>query len=236
MDLTTIQTLVGDLTNDPNHDRYSLTQINTELDVTQSAWNAECKILKETTTLTVVDGTRQYAISSLDGVPIAFSRVTHKGILLQKKDKPFFDLYYGATDWTTVGGTPQYFLIEATDPSVQYITLMPVPQSSDAGAYLVVEFIEAHTSMSASSDQPFNSSPETAPFHYGIAYDAASRLLVRDPSPLNAQKVMPYKSIADLAKSNLIEVFKALEKEVPMRLKSIYRPVGRTAYTWRQYW
>jgi hypothetical protein len=236
MTLTELQSLIGDLTNDPVHDRYSLTQINTELDNWQDKWNVEAKILKDTVTLTVVDGTRQYALSSLTGTPIAFTRVAHKGLALEKKDKAWFDLYAGGVDWTTTPGTPTDYFIEATDPDLQYVTLYPTPQSGDAGAYLVVEYIKKHTSMSASSDTPFNAAPLLRPYDWGGAYDVASRLLVRDPNPTNAQKVMPYKKIADDVMADVIQVFKAFEKQVPMRLKSIYRPVGRQSSTWRQYW
>jgi len=218
MDLTTLQTLIGDLTNDPNHDRYSLTQINIELDNSQDVWNAEAKILKDTVTLTTTAGARQYALSGLTGTPISFARVTHRGIELQKKDKSWFDLYT-STDWTVDTGTPRYYLIEATDPDIQFLTVYPTPRDADAGANLVVEYIKRHTSMSASSDQPFNSSPLATPYHYGLGYDVSSRLLIRDPNELNVQKVMPYKKLADIAKANVIQVFKALEREEPLRLR-----------------
>lgn len=236
MQLTDLQILIGDLTNDPPHDRYTLAQINTELDNWQNDWNADTGILKDTVTLTIVDGQRQYAISGLTGTPIAFGRVTHKGLKLEKKDKAWFDLYAGGTDWTTTVGTPTAYLIEANDPDVQYITLYPVPQSGDAGANLVVEYIKQHTSMSASTDQPFNSLPLMTPYHWGGAYDVAARLLVRDPSPLNAQKVVPYRKIAEDVHSNVVQVFEALEKAVPLRLKSNYRPVGLIASNWKRSW
>lgn len=234
MTLTELQVLIGDLTSDPGHDRYTLSQINTELDNTQDKWNVEARIIKDVITVTVVDGTRRYAISGLTGVPIAFTRVTHKGLLLDKKDQAWFDLYVGGTDWTTTIGTPTNYYIEATDPDLQYITLYPIPQSGDAGAYLSVEYIKKHTAMSASSDTPFNASPLVRPYDFGVAYDVASRLLIRDPNPLNVQKVIPYKKIADDVMADVVQVFKALEKQVPMRLKSNYRPVGMSSTNWRQ--
>lgn len=228
MDLSTLQADIARLCNDPNYDRYSVSAINQELDNTQNQWNVEAKIIKDTVTLTVVAGTSQYALSGLGGVPISFPRATHKGLLLNKRDKSYFDLYAGSgQDWTTIQGTPKDFLIEATDPAVQYVTIFPVPQSEDAGANLVIEFIVAHTPMAIASDTPFNASPETAPYHYGLSYDVASRLLINDPDQLNRAKVVAYKNIADTAKGNLITVFKALEKAEPLRLRSNYVPVGR---------
>ena len=236
MDLATLQTLIGDLTNDPNHDRYSLTQINTELDNSQNKWNVEARILKDTVTLTTVDGTRQYALTDLTGTPIAFTRATHKGLALKKKDKSFFDLYYGGTDWTTTTGTPRYYFIETSDPAIQYLSVYPIPQSGDAGANLVAEYVKEHTPMSASTDQPFNSSPLATPYHWGLAYDVAGRLLVRDPDPINAQKVAPYVKMADDVFADVVQVFHALEKQEPFRLKSVQAPVGQGVTNWRQYW
>lgn len=236
MDLSTLQTLVGDLTNDPGHDRYSLSQINTELDNSQNSWNVFAGILTDTVTLTVVAGTRQYAISSLTGILIGVNRVTHKGLLLKQRNQAFFDLYAGGVDWTTITGTPKYYFLDVTDPDTQYINLYPTPQSANAGANLVVEYIKQHTSMSAASDAPFNSNTLTQPYHYGLAYDVASRLLIRDPNPINAQKVIPYKKIADDIAAEVVQVFSALEDEIPLRLRSNQIPVGLGASNWRSYW
>ncbi len=237
MTLTELQAMIGALTNDPTNDRYTLAQINAELDNSQNAWNVKAKILKDTVTLTVVAGTRQYLITALGGVPIAFTRVTHKGLPLDKRDKTYFDLYAGSgLDWTTLNGTPTDYIIEATDPGVQFITVFPNPTSIDVGANLVVEFILAHTPMVNSTDTPFNNSQEMLPYGWALAYDVASRLLLRDPNPTNAAKVVPYKLIADNAFDDVIQVFKALEKEEPMRLKAIARPVGLGASHWWSFW
>ncbi len=236
MQLDEMQAMIGYLSNDPNHDRYSLPTINLELDNTQDKWNVEAKILKDTVTLTVVAGTRQYSLSSLTGTPIAFTRVTHKGLLLNKKDKAWFDLYQGGRDWTTIAGTPTDYFIEATDPDLQYLTLQPTPGDGDAGANLVSEYVKRHTPMTASTDQPINATPLLIPYHWGMCYDVSSRLLIRDPDPVNAQKVIPYKKIGDDVLSDVIQVYKAFEKEVPMRLKSIYKPVGQVFSAWRRGW
>ena len=241
MQLTDMEVLIGNLTNDAAHDRYSLTDIGTELDNTQDKWNVEAQILKDTVTLTVVAGTRQYALSGLTGTPISFTRVTHKGLKLDKRDKAWFDLYQGGTDWTTTPGTPTAFYIEATDPDLQYLTLAPIPQDADAGANLVAEYIKKHTSMSASTDQPLNSTPLLTPYHWGMCYDTAARLLLRDPSAENSLKVYGvsddkpgYLKIGNGVLGEVVEVFKAFEKQVPMRLKSSTRPVGQAFSNWRR--
>ena len=218
MTLSELQALIGTLSNDPNHDRYSLSDINTELDNTQDTWNLEAKLIKDTVTLTVVDGTYQYALSSLTGTPISFPRTTHKGIDLFKRSKAYFD-HLGRRDWTADIGTPTEFFIEATDPANQYISLHPTPQSGDAGAYLVVEYIKRHTSMSAASDVPFMSVTESnymlRPFDWGLAYSVASKLLLRDPNEANAKRSNDFANMAKNVLAEVVQVFKALEAEEP---------------------
>lgn len=221
MILSELQNLIGSLSNDPNHDRYSLSDINQELDNSQDTWNIEAKIIKDTVTLTVVDGQRQYALSGLTGTPISFPRTTHKGIDLEKRSKSYFD-HLGYRDWTVDIGTPKEFFVEATDPAIQYITLYPTPQSGDVGAYLVVEYIKRHTPMSAASDTPFMSGTETnyllRPFDWGLAYSVASKLLLRDPNEANAKRSNDFANIAKNVLAEVVQVFKALEAEEPKRL------------------
>lgn len=220
MQLSDLQSLAGSLCNDPNHDRYALSDINTELDNAQNQWNQEIKIIKETTTITEVANQRQYLLTLITGTPIAFGRVTHKGIDLKKRSKQYFDLY--GNDWTTDIGTPLEYCVEATDPSNLYLTLHPTPQANDAGAYLVVEAIIGHTSMSASTDVPFllgtASNYLLRPYDFYLAYSVAARLLARDPSPTNAARAGQYLKIASEGKDALIQVFKALEAEEPKRM------------------
>jgi hypothetical protein len=219
MQLSELQSLVGSLTNDPNHDRYVLADINLELDNSQDKWNVEARILKDTVTLTTVDGTSQYALSSLTGTPIAFTRATHKGLPLNKRDKSYFDLYMAGDDWSVRVGTPVDYYIETSNPSVQYLNVFPIPQSADAGNNLTSEYIKRHTPMSADTDSPFDSSPLTSPYHYGLAYDASSRLLLRDPNQVNAVKVGDYRKIADDVLASVVQTYKALERQEPYRLR-----------------
>lgn len=221
MTFSDLQAFIGSLCNDTNHDRYSLSDINTELDNSQDTWNLEAKIIKDTVTVTVVDGTRQYALSGLTGTPISFPRVTHKGLDLDKRSKSYFD-HLLSNDWTQDIGTPNEFFIEAEDPDNQYITLHPTPQSGDAGAYLVVEYIKRHTALSASTDVPFMSGSSSnyllRPYDWGLGYSVASKLLLRDPNAANAKKAEDYRKIAQNVMAEVVQVFKALEAEEPKRL------------------
>lgn len=223
MDLSELQTMIGNLTNDPDHTRYSTDQINEELDNSQDSWNAEAKVIKSTTTITTVGGTSQYAISNITGTIIAIGRATHKGIPLTKRDKTYLDLYYGGTDWTQNLGTPTEFYVDVTDPGNQYIVLYKTPQDEDAGANLVVEAIIRHTPMSSSSDVPFMSGTTSnsilRPYDWGLAYEASARLLARDPSGENSKKSMDYASISANVWANLVQVFKQLERQEPPKLQ-----------------
>lgn len=224
MDLAALRVLIGALTNDPNHDRYTTAHIDVELDNTQDEWNVEARIITDTITMTTVAGTRQYPLSGFTGTPIAFPRATHKGLDLVKVEKSYLDLYSGG-DWTQQVGTPRKFLVEATDPDVQMFTVFPTPEDGDAGDNLVSEYVKRHTPMASASDTPFNALPLLLPYHYGIAYDVACRLLLRDPTPENNQKVFGadgrsgYRAEANTVKSNVIQVFSALRRQEPMRLR-----------------
>ena len=223
MTFAELKTLVGDLTNDPNSERYTPSQRATELDNSQESWNVEIGLIKDTVPITVVEGTRQYALSGLTGTPIRFTRVTHKGLLLNQRDKGYFDMYFGGSDWTTTTGTPTDFFAEVTDPDNQFLTVAPTPTGNDIGANLIAEYIKRHTSMSSDSDTPFMSGTTAnsllRPFDWGLAYEASARLLARDPSEVNVPKSGNYAAIARGVKQNVIQVFKAFEKSNPLRLQ-----------------
>lgn len=224
MTLSDLQTLIGSLVNDPNHDRYTTTDLGTELDNSMDEWNVEARIIKNTVTLTVVAGTRQYALSSLTGTPIAFTRATHKGLPLKKRSRAYFDLYSSGQDWTTIQGTPTDYCIEEAIAATQYVTIRPTPTGNDTGANLVVEYVARHTSMSAASDTPFMTGTTVnyllRPYDWGLAYHASARLLARDPSEQNNLKTTNYATIAKGVKADVIQVLQAMEKEEPYSLRS----------------
>lgn len=226
MTLTELQSLTGSLCNDPNHDRYSLSDINTELNNSQDTWNLEAKIIKATTTLTVAAGQMQYGLFALlSAVPLSFTRVTHKGIDLEKRSKSYFD-HLSGRDWTQDIGTPTEYFIEMEDTgsvnNTIYLSLHPTPQSGDIGANLVVSYIIRHTAMSEPGDLPFASFSGPSfllrPYDWGLAYSVASKLLLRDPSNENNLKSNGYAGIAKGVLAEVVQVYKALEAEEPKRI------------------
>jgi len=217
MDRSALHTFIGNLTNDPNHDRYTTAMINVELDNVQNRWNVTAGMIKDTVTLTVVDGTREYDLSTLTGTPIRFLRVAHKGLDLKKKDKTWFDLYTDE-DWTTLTGTPKRYYIEAEDPDVQQIVLQPIPQGADAGANLVVEYIKQHTAMASDSSEPWNGNTFLRPYHPGLGKEVAAELLSRDPSDENIAKAQAFYVGANGILQEVINYYEALEAEEPPRM------------------
>lgn len=218
MNLSDLQTLIGDLCNDAAHDRYSLTQINEVVNNVLDEWNLEAAILKDAVTLTTVADQRNYALSGLTGTPIRFDRVTHDGIELQRRDKAWFDLY-ASDDWSDDIGTPTQYYIDVSDPDSQYLYLYPTPQSQDAGANLIVEYVKRQDELSSDTDIPFNSNTLLYPYHHGIAYSASAMLLLRDPSQENAIKSSSYMKKGNGILTKVIEIFKAQEREEPLRLR-----------------
>lgn len=218
MTLSDLYTLIGDLCNDPNHDKYSTSQIDTVLMNAMDEWNMEAAILKDAVTLTVVDGQTEYAISGLTGTPIRFDRVTHKGIELSRRDKAWFDLY-ASDDWTDDVGTPTQYYINVSDPDEQNILLYPVPQAADAGANLVVEYVKRQDTLTGLTDVPFNGNTLLYPYHHGLAYRTSAHLLLRDPSQENLVKSSGYLRTSNNILGHVIEVFKSAEKEAPLRLR-----------------
>lgn len=221
MILSALQSQIAVLCNDPNNARYLIADINQELDNAQNQWNAEIKIIKETTTIPMVSGQRQYLLSLITGTPISFPRATQAGIDLKKRSKSYFDLYT-SYDWTQIIGTPTDFFIEATDPSNLYLTVYPIPQSGDAANNLVVEAVIAHTPMVNATDVPFMSGALSnyllRPYDFYLCFDVAARLLTRDPSAENSSRMSSYLTIATQGKDALIDVFKQLEASEPLRI------------------
>lgn len=223
MQLSDLQSLVGSLTSDPNHDRYSLSDINTELDNAQNQWNVEIKIIRVYTAMLIIAGQYQYAfLGSVGKTVIAMGRATFKGIEMKKRSKAYFDLYSGG-DWTLDQGTPSEYCIEATDAVNLLMTVHPTPQGNDAGINIAFETVVAHTPMSAATDTPFQQNSGVSdsflrPYDFYLAYNVAARLLARDPSDLNNARAGQYLKISQEGKADLIQVFKALETEEPKRM------------------
>ena len=222
MQLSDLEIQVGKLTNDVQHAQYLIADVDQELNNAQRQWNAEIKIIKETTTIPVVAAQRQYALTLITGIPISFPRVTQNGLDLKKRSKAYFDLYT-SYDWTLINGTPTDFYIEATDPTNAFLTVYPNPTANDTPTNIVVESIIDTTDMANATDTPFMQGATAnylcRPYDFYLAYSAAARLLSRDPSPENQERMATYMKIAEEGKDLLMTVFKEFEVEEPRRMQ-----------------
>lgn len=229
--LSDLQGYVANLVNDPSQQRYTLTLINQQLDIAQSRWNLECKICRMTDYIALTANTYKYALTNLTLTPMKFLRVTLKGVDLVKKSKDYFDMF-SSSDWTTDQGTPQEYCIDinAAGPT---IIVHPTPQGSDVTSYtnsvgvsaqnpLGIEYIAAHTPMSAASDTPFmiNGVQNTLilPYVAGIGLDAAASILEPDPTKETVAKAHLYRSQANSYMSIVNQVYYDLEADEPMKM------------------
>lgn len=215
-----LQTMMGNLLNDPSNTRYSTTEINQYLDLAQDRWNREARICRFATTLTVVAGTNTYLLSTLTGsTPLEIKRVCHKGIPLIKRSKDYFDMY-SDIDWTTTTGTPTQYIVDLSTGTPQII-LYPVPQANDAGQYLLVEYTLRHDPMANSSDTPFTAASTVntlaLPYAGGLAYEAAAGILEGDPTPETVKKVNSYRTMANQILSQIVQWYDRLDSDEPWR-------------------
>lgn len=202
--------------NDPNHDRYTTSQIDTQLDIVQNRWNVDAGIIVDSISVPLTVGIGSYAVSGLTGTVVDFRRITHRGLELQKRSKNWLDLYHG-DDWSDDVGPPTDYYVD-TDWENWYIRIFPLPRTEDTDVSLVTEYVKQHTTMDEATDEPFDNIPYLRPYHYGIAYAAASNLLTQDPDPINAAKAARYFKVSETAYSDLIQHFKAFEKDEPLRM------------------
>lgn len=218
MDLSELRTTIGDLCNDAAHDRYTTDQIDEVVNNVLDEWNLEAAIVKDSVTVTSVANQASYALSGLTGTPVRFDRVLHKGVELKRRDKSWFDMY-SSDDWSDDTGTPTEYYLDVSDPDNQNLFVYPIPQDADAGDNLIVEYVKRQDTLSATTDIPFNSNTLLYPYHHGIAYKAAGTLLLRDPSQEDMIKSANYMRKGNEILTKVIEVFKAQEREEPLRLR-----------------
>lgn len=249
--LSDLQTFISGLVNDPTNTRYTLTLINSQLDLAQSQWNLDIKICRLTDYVLAVANQFRYQISTyMTKAPMQLMRATWKGVPLEIKSKDYFDKY-SAIDWTTTIGTPQQICIDLnsnnsglsqTGPS---LILHPVPQAGDVTLYsngvgitnqnpLGLEYVCPHDPMVNPTDTPFAVTQTTfvnaqmIPFLGGLGLDVAASLLEPDPTKETVQKAQLYRAQANAYKSLVTQMYQGLEEDAPMRLSGgrTIRPTG----------
>lgn len=166
---STIRSYASLFAGDVNQSRFTPTQYNDAINLGQQQFALESLALFKDNTITVVDGTATYDL------PTDFmleKEVTHKGLKLDPISRATIQFYARTTDWTTITGTPKYFLIDPEEARKQ-IRLYPSPLADDAGANLVLTYYPLPADLSSDSATPLNSSVLLVQFHIGIAAYAA---------------------------------------------------------------
>ena len=120
----------------------------------------------------LVVGTTYYA---LPDDFMQMNRLTNKYEMLVETTPENLDR---STKWEEVGSRPtNYFIHFAARTKVGRY---PYPNSVTSTGTVKVEYYAQATDLSASGDEPYNSLAEMKPYHYGLAFYAASRMALID--------------------------------------------------------
>ena len=179
-----IQTMIGDLINDPNNTQWSTSQVQDQIQHSMEQFVEDTKALTDTQSFSVVSGTNTYDLSN-DTLDII--RVAHNGLALARRGKFDLDIEQVA-DWSITQGTPRSYYVDFTSTNTN-LTVFPIPQSGDAGTNnLIVEYVKVPPTLSSDSDEPLNSQPLLRPYLMAIVYNAAAYFLGASTNPVDWQK------------------------------------------------
>ncbi len=209
-------TRVGLLIGDPNNDRFTATQVQSEVQKWQEQFVLDTKCLIDVSQSSIVSGTASYDLPTdiLDVV-----RVAHDGIKLERTSEYDLDVMLNQ-DWSDDTGTPTLYYVDL-DPNNKKIILYPIPQSGDVGTNnLVVEYIKLPPALSSDSSVPLDSHTLLAAYHDAIAYGAAASLLNIQPDQAALVMIGQYEKKYQKAVSDCIDGFVNLGKSNPI---NIYR-------------
>lgn len=162
----------------------------------------------------MVSGTSEYALPT-DCLDIV--RVAHKGIKLRRISK--FELDSLLTgDWTADTGTPESYIVDR-DPNNQKLILYPIPQSDDAGANLVEEWIKIPPTLSSDSSVPLDGHTLLSPYLPALAYKAAEYLLYVQPTTESVEMAAKYEKEYRKLSAQCIDTFNGMAQTTPVRMR-----------------
>lgn len=202
------------LINDPSAQRFTSSQIQSELQKAQEWFVLDTRCLTDNVTDTAVADQASYDLQS-DCLDI--KRLAHKGLELKRVSKFELDRYTGQ-DWSDDKGTPRLYYVDL-DPNNKKYYLYPIPQGEDAGAYLAQEYIKIPPTLSSDSSVPLDSHTLLAPYHDALAYKAAATLLDILPDQQSVAMIQRYEKKYEQYVSHCIETFKALSVTQPVRMR-----------------
>ena len=130
--------------------------------------------------------------------------VTYDGKKLTGKSRYELNTLYPGTDWTTIEGTPIYYVIDPEE-AVKEIVLVPIPQEAKT---LVMRYFPLPAAMTADSDIALNSSALMLQFHLAICAFAAWLLKMGEVStPEGERKLERLQALFNAGTSKAIETF-----------------------------
>jgi hypothetical protein len=142
--------------------------------------------------------------------------VTYDGKELTPKSRYELNSEYPDTDWTTLSGTPIFYIIDPEE-AVKEIVLVPIPKEAKT---LVMRYFPMPAAMSSDTDVPLNSSALMVQFHLAICAFAAWLLKMGESNtPQGDAKKADLLSYYNHGTELAISTFKNTAS-APMRIKS----------------
>lgn len=208
-----LQALLNLLIDDPNDRLFTSAQKQAKLQEAQERFVLDTRVLRDTSTITIIDGTQEYALPS-DVMDI--ERVVHNGVELKRKSKAELD-FLASGRWDQDAGTPVYYYVDL-DPNNQKMGFYPIPQAQDAGANTPVEYVKIPPALTTDASIPLDGHTLLIPYHNSLAVWAAKELLWIRPTQENMVKCQHYQQRYEDEVSHCIETFKHLSQSDSWRL------------------
>ncbi len=211
MNLTTLTARTAGFLSDPDQTRFSASYTGAVNDA-QRQFSLDSNSLYKDLAYSTVAGT---ATRALPGDFVTEDTIVHAGLPLKPISRHTLYQLYGATDWTTLEGTPTHYMIDPNEDML-VIRLIPIPQDVQA---VSMRYFALPAEVSAGADVVLNSSTLLIQYHLGIAAMAAFLILQSEAVTPEIQAKM----------GNLIKIYndavtKAIDKfgntkSEPLRLR-----------------
>lgn len=179
MQLSELQDEVGRLIGDPNHDRWSVSVLNTRINQAQTAILGYSNAVKtlETLTPTASVATVSVDADTMDLIRVDIKRTDNSWVKLRGYLRDQLDFEFPNWQQLTTGEPLAYWW----DGTNQKINLVPAPDAANAITNgLRAWEVRMPAALSSASDVPFDSNVAMIPYHMAIAYYAASHCIMDD--------------------------------------------------------
>lgn len=154
--------------------RFSTTTIDTWLNEGQRVAVLDAKPIFKSANFELVAGTTFY---SLPSDFLQMRRLSLRYLDLSEITQESLDNKVGL-QWEVSGGLPtNYFISFASRTKVGFY---PFPDTSSSTGTVRYEYYAQATNLSATTDEPFGGAAELDPYHYILAYYAASKIVAID--------------------------------------------------------